>query len=149
MPVSVAIDSFLLKPNFSNHSTTVSGYKVVCKFTDPLGVGNYYRVVVGSNNIGAFGDRTYRVLEDKILDGQELSTSFNTKVHSGDTVNIQLQSIDKGTYDFYNTLNNAIGNTGASQFISSLPANPTNNISNHGLGYFSAYALTTQTRIVP
>jgi hypothetical protein len=149
MPNPVAIDSFLLHPTYNKNTNVLTGYRVVCKFTDPSGTGNFYRVVVGSNDVAALGDRTSRIIEDKLADGQLLSSTFSTKLLSGDTVNIQLQCIDKSTYDFYNTLNNAIGNTGASQFISSLPANPTNNISNHGLGYFSAYSLTTQTLVIP
>lgn len=145
----VAIDSFLLRPIFNKNTNALIGCRVICKFTDPSGTGNFYRVVVGSNDVAALGDRTSRIIEDKLIDGQLLSSTFSTKLISGDTVNIQLQCIDKSTYDFYNTLNNAVGNTGASQFISSLPANPTNNISNHGLGYFSAYALTTKTLVVP
>lgn len=149
MPNPVAIDSLLLTPIYSKNTTIITGYRAICKYTDPAGVGNFYRVVVGSNNLSALGDRTSRVVEDKVVDGQQLSSSFSTKLHTGDTINMQLQCIDKSTYDFYNTLNNAIGNTGAGQFISSLPANPTNNISNHGLGYFSAYALTTKTLVIP
>lgn len=145
----IAIDSFVLHPTYSKPYNILNGYRVVCKFTDPAGVGNFYRIVIHSNDSSALGSRTSRIISDKLVDGQQLSATFGTKLLSLDTVKVQLQCIDRNTYDFYNTLNNAIGNTGAGQFLASLPANPTNNISNKGLGYFAAYSITTQTIIVP
>jgi hypothetical protein len=143
-----AIDSFLLKPSFDRLTLAPNGYRVVCKFTDPLGVGNYYRLVISSNDTAAIDSRNSRIVSDKYTDGQQISVTFRTKLIANDTVKIQLQSITKSIFDFYNTLTNAEGSVGASQFLSSLPANPTNNISNGGLGYFSVYSEIKQSMLV-
>ncbi len=145
----VPLDSFLLEPIKSQNSNIINGYRVICKFTDPAGAGNYYRLVFTSDNPLAITGRNDRVISDKYLDGQQVSVRIRTNLKSKDSVFVQLQSIDKVTYDFYNTLPNALGGVGAVQFLASLPANPTNNISNGGLGYFTAYGLTKEKKKVP
>lgn len=149
MPSPVSIDSFLVNPIYNRNTGAISGYRVVCKFTDPGGIGNFYRVVIGSNDTAAISSRNYRILGDKLADGTQMSVTFRTNLHSLDTVKVQLQCIDRSTYNFYNTLNNAVGSSSISQFLAALPANPTNNISNSGLGYFAAYSVTKNSRIVP
>jgi hypothetical protein len=148
MALPIAIDSFLLRPTFNKSGNFITGYRVTCKFTDPIGVGNFYRVVINSNDTSALPQNTFRIVSDKLVDGQQLSVSFRTKLILADTVKIQLQCIDKSTYSFYNTLPGAVGTASVSQFLAALPANPTNNISNKGLGYFSAYSITTNTMVI-
>ncbi len=148
MPLPIPIDSLLIQPSISRSSNVVSGYRVLCKFTDPVGLGNFYRVVINSNDTLAIGDNTSRVIADKLNDGVQLSVSFRTKLVVGDTVNIQLQCIDKSTYDFYNTLKGAVGSSSIGQFLAALPANPISNISAGGLGYFSAYSVTNMSMVV-
>ena len=148
MPLPVAIDSLTFEPSISRSSTTINGYRVICKFTDPVGLGNFYRVTINSNDSSGIGENTSRIVSDKFTDGQQLSVTFRTKLILSDTVNIELQSIDKSTYDFYNTLNGAIGSSNLGQFLAALPANPTSNISNSGLGYFSAYSLNKLSAII-
>ncbi|HWY11430.1 MAG TPA: DUF4249 domain-containing protein [Bacteroidia bacterium] len=147
MALPLPIDSFLIQPSIRN--SIVTGYRVTCKFTDPVGVGNHYRVLITSNDTANLGQNNSRIVSDKLTDGKQLSVSFRTKLISTDTVKILLQCIDKSTYDFYNTLQGAVGNSSISQFLAALPANPTNNISNKGLGYFAAYAVTTNTKVIP
>ncbi len=149
MPNPVPIDSFLLRPTLNRFTHDTTGYRVTCKFTDPIGTGNYYKVVISSKDTAAIGTTTGRILSDKYTDGQQLSVTFRTNLIANDSVSIQVQSITKSTFDFYNTLTNAEGEVGASQFLSSLPANPTNNISNGGLGYFAVYAETKKTIVIP
>ncbi|HWY38913.1 MAG TPA: DUF4249 domain-containing protein [Bacteroidia bacterium] len=147
MGMPLPIDSLLLQPSIRNN--VVNGYRVTCKFTDPAGLGNHYRVVIASNDTTNLGQNNSRIVSDKLTDGQQLSVSFRTRLVSMDTVKVMLQCIDKNTYDFYNTLGGAVGNNSISQFLAALPANPTNNISNKGLGYFAAYSVTTQTLVIP
>jgi hypothetical protein len=52
---------------------------------------------------------------------------------------VQLLSIDKPTYDYYRTLDNILTSDRSPTSLS--PANPTTNISNGSLGYFTAYAI--------
>lgn len=148
MPYPVPIDSLLIIQRPSRFGNQQNGYSVTCKFKDPIGLGNYYRVNINASDTAAISGRKSRILSDKYSDGNEMSVTFRTQLLLNDTVFIQLQAIPKSTYDFFNTLSNAQGDVGAGQFLSSLPANPTNNISNNAFGYFSAYAVTSSSAVV-
>ncbi len=156
MPLPIQIDSFNVThsiniSHFNNTSTTGATtdttFRLVCKFTDPSGVGNFYRLVLSSKDTTGISDST-KLVSDKLVDGKQISTTFRTKYVFGDTVRIKLECIDRLTYDFYSTIGGAIGNSTASQLLAAPPANPTTNISNKGLGYFAAYSITTATVIV-
>jgi len=148
MPLPVPIDSFLIVMRPARFGNQQNGYSVTCKFKDPIGLGNHYRVVIHSNDTSALNGRTSRILSDKLNDGEEMSVTFRTNLLLNDTVALELHAIPKSTYEFFNTLSNAQGEVGAGQFLSSLTANPTKNISNNAAGYFSAYAISTQSAVV-
>jgi hypothetical protein len=155
MPYQVKIDSLNIielqsQGGGNPFPQTGKRYRVVCKFTDPSGDGNYYRIALASNDtIAVSPTRTqYRLISDKLTDGQVISATFNRlNFLTGDTVRAILQCIDKATYDFYNTLGNVQGDNNA--FLAAPPSNPVNNISNGGLGYFSAYAVSKTFTVVP
>jgi hypothetical protein len=148
MSSPISIDSITFQPSISRSTNVVSGYRVICKFTDPIGIGNFYRLTINSNDTTNLGSTTSRIIADKLNDGAQLSITFRTKLVVGDTVNIQLQCIDKSAYDFYNTLNGAIGSSSVGQLLAALPANPISNISNGELGYFSAYSVSKMSAVV-
>lgn len=149
MPSNIAIDSILFQLNggggFGGNPNPVPSYRVICKFKDTPGIANYYMLELTSNDTAAFNKNNSRVLSDKLVDGQELSMSYRTHFLLNDSVTVKLKCIEKPIYDFYSTLPNAMGEGG---FLSSLPANPLNNISNGGLGYFSAYSLSEKSAVV-
>ena len=60
------------------------------------------------------------------------------RLDPGNTVFIELQNIDQGTYNFFRTLGDGIEGL---TFLSASPSNPISNISGSGLGYFSAYSV--------
>jgi hypothetical protein len=141
MPYSVPIDSVVIENNLDH-----DGKRVICFFKDPPGIGNYYRLRLASNDTAEINQNSVRITSDLMTNGEEMRLSFRTNLQINDTVTAILDSIDKITYDFYNTLSNA--ESGDNQFLSALPANPTNNISNGGLGYFSAYSVNKKTVII-
>jgi hypothetical protein len=131
--------------NFSDANTfpTVSGALV--KITDNIGTteiltetnpGTYS---TSSALIGIVG-RTYTLTVNS--EGKEYSAS--SAISSGDYVTVALQSIDKGVYEYFRTLNQA-NNSGQS----ATPANPVSNFSNGALGYFSAYAVKVKSIFIP
>lgn len=141
MPLVVPIDSVVIE-----NTTNNDGKRVICYFKDPPVIGNYYRLRLASNDTANINQNSIRIATDNLTNGNEMRMSFRTDLHADDTVTVKLESIDKTTYDFYNTLSNAEGDE--NQFMSALPANPTNNISNGGLGYFSAYAVAEKTAVI-
>lgn len=106
-------------------------------FKDPLGnVNDYYRkkLFVNGKYIKAYREAT----EAEQTDGINIITliSPNEKeledeeIKKGDTISVELQSIDKGAFTFFDTLGN----------IDNSMVNPTSNIKGGALGYFSAYS---------
>ena len=103
--------------------------------------------------------RDYRCSEQSKIRKQRRVTPINDQLNDGltiqafvradndinvnDTLQIELDAIDKPLYDYWYTLNST---TLSSQ--TAAPANPPSNISNGALGYFSAYAATLSHHVV-
>lgn len=107
-------------------------------FTDPVGKGNYYRLRQWINDVPVKGSF---VRNDDATDGRTYDSPIyydtddavgNPLIHNGDKITVELQSIDKGVYDYYRTLNTTIDQN------SSTPSNPLSNISGGALGVFNA-----------
>ncbi len=67
-------------------------------------------------------------------------------VNPGDTITVELLSIDKATYDYFNTLSDILTSDRAATSLS--PANPITNLSNGPLGYFVAYTVDTKSIVM-
>jgi hypothetical protein len=64
-------------------------------------------------------------------------------IHSGDQLCVELQCIDRGVFDYYNTLQQTVEQSSAT------PANPASNITGGALGYFSAHTINRRQIVVP
>ncbi len=129
-----------------NNDQTVN-YSVDYEINDPAEYNNYYRIVVYR------ADRQInsgRVFSDQYHNGKIITDDFTLHdtidFNPGDTVRIELQNIDKNTYNFFRTLREG---TGGLSFLSASPSNPISNITNNGLGYFSASSLVEEYIIIP
>lgn len=107
-------------------------------FTDPVGKGNNYRIRQWINDIPVKGSY---VRNDDATDGRTYDSpayydtdeeTGNPLIHNGDKITAELQSIDKGVYDYFRTLNTTVDQN------SSTPSNPLSNISGGALGVFNA-----------
>jgi hypothetical protein len=122
-------------------------YTVAFRISDPAEYKNYYRFIAyhGSRMISSL-----RVFDDQYHNGKIIADDFilhdSIDFKHGDVVTVELQSIDKGTYDFFRTIRDG---TGGLSFLSASPSNPISNISNNGLGYFSACSVTDRVLIIP
>ncbi len=117
-----------------------AGFRVTVYYTDPSDIGNYYRFKVYRKGIL---EKNIYVSDDQYSNG--LSTSrvfFNLSFNKGEEVEVVLQHIDKGVYDYFNTLADLVNEQGGG---SSAPSNPISNISNDALGYFGAMASDSKT----
>ncbi len=154
MPQKVRIDSLYELP--SNNPFGEQGYDFYVMFKDPPQPGNYYRIVphitsIPSDSItgGRGGTLIY---DDQLSNGNEITLRFGIRTNRtnnlgpGDTVTVDLLSIDKATYDYYYTLRNIIASDQSPTSLS--PANPNTNLTNGSLGYFSAYAMDTKAIII-
>jgi hypothetical protein len=135
-------------PGFGGSSGNQSvRYVVNYEISDPGEYKNYYRFAVYYKN----GIMTsHRVFDDQFHNGKIIADDFELRdtldFNPGDTVMIELQSIDRGTYNFFRTLRE--GALGMS-FLSASPSNPISNISNDGLGYFNVCSVTDRMIVIP
>jgi Domain of unknown function (DUF4249) len=140
MPNLVSLDSLVLESG-ANIGGAVN--YVIPLWLDPLGMGNYYRCIEYINGVRVSGSFLYDdAFSDGLVNGQPL-LDFSTEILSGDTVDVELQCIDKATYLYFYSMSQTANNQTAA------PANPVTNISNGALGYFNAYSVTRRTVIVP
>ncbi|MGZ4054884.1 MAG: DUF4249 domain-containing protein [Bacteroidia bacterium] len=157
MPFPVSIDTLIV--DTTSHSGFGGGpgggggggggtsIKVDVLFNDPVGVANYYRLVEVVN--GAEQNKIV-ITSDNLRDGTliDRTLSFGDDIlHHGDSVTVFLQSIDKNVYEYFRTLNQIVSGGGGLQ--ASTPDNPTTNLNNKALGYFSAYAVRSKKIVIP
>lgn len=115
-----------------------SGYKVNCFIRDPAGVENYYRMKIYVNGKLVTDEGEINLYSDKLFDGKLIGLVQHSAVFKAtDTIIVELQAIDKATYDYFSTLESI---SGIEMIQSASPSNPISNFSNGALGYFSAYS---------
>ena len=149
MPPKVFIDSLYARIRQESHEEP--RYDIYVMFRDPPEPGNYYRLNARSSALipaDSIDGRRYRVYTDKLTNGNEMEERIRAgrNVVVGDTITIELLSIDKATYDYFNTLRDVLSSDLSPTSLS--PTNPNSNISNGSLGYFSAYAIDVKTIII-
>jgi hypothetical protein len=107
------------------------------EFTDPVGVGNYYRIRQWVNDTAIDGSR---LRNDDATDGQTFRAplyynadeeSGNPKIRNGSNIAVELQCLNKEVFDYYRTLGDVTGENSAT------PANPLSNITGGALGIFN------------
>ncbi|KMQ64497.1 hypothetical protein ACM46_09525 [Chryseobacterium angstadtii] len=148
MPEVVNFDG-LTQDSFTFGSETT--YTLLPVFTDPQALGNRYLFNFTVNNIPK---KTFEVFSDNINNGmvnqrplflpneEDDDDPTSHKVVVGDTIHVEMQSIDHNVFTFYSALLQISGDGGPGGGIT--PSNPPSNINNGALGYFSAH--TTQRK---
>lgn len=107
-------------------------------FTDPKDEINFYHFNLFVN--GIISKRTY-ASSDRLTNGKTTQIQFfyddndSKKLTVGDKVSVEMECVDRSIYNYWYSLVQQSGN-GPNQ--GATPANPTSNISNGALGYFSA-----------
>lgn len=125
--------------------------------TDPPGRGNYYRYFTRQNS-GAFL-AAENVFDDQVIDGSTYNIQFPPGIDrndpvdrddnfffKGDTVTLKFCSINRASYQFWNTwefARQSIGNPFAQ------PNKVLGNVTNGALGAFCGYAAGYRTLITP
>ncbi len=139
IPRKVSLEDIELRPQslFGNTS-----YSMIPKFIDPKGIGDRYRFILSVN--GKL-KKEIAVISDELSDGApngrpifqgaRSDDTQNSFLKIGDTITLEMQCIDKGIYDYFNTLS---GGGGGGPGASATPANPISNVKGGALGYFSA-----------
>lgn len=144
IPNQVSFDSL----NVSETTGPIGGeyttnYEVTVFYSDPEYEENYYRFVERVN--GEIIDS--HIYDDRLNNGQKAEIkllSFDRNLETGDTLQVEMQCIDKSVYEYFNSFSNLQGGPGGS----ATPANPYTNIEGAVLGYFSAYTSAIKEKVI-
>ena len=145
MPNNIPLDTVrFLKSNFGGNNTDVN-YAAIPEFLDPPTLGNCFRFIQKANDTL---DKSFIVDNDNLINGLKyqrpiFSQGFTTRLN--DTFTLEMQNIDVSIYNYFNSLNESIGNGPGG---GATPANPVSNIEGGALGYFSAHTSQKKTVIV-
>lgn len=102
-------------------------------YNDPPKVQNQYRYLLNINK----KPMADIVIEDRFNDGNTVSDIIifdGDEIKSGDTIGIEMQTIDRNVFKYYFSISQISGNGGPPV----APANPNSNFSNGALGIFNA-----------
>jgi Domain of unknown function (DUF4249) len=114
----------------------------LCYWFDTPIEENYYRFKIFKNN--EYLARSYNFVDDKSAIGDTMQTGLSEFFIEGDTVTIQLLSINKESFDYFLELQEVIS-AGSN---STTPFNPIGNFDNDALGYFCIQHVVSQDFIV-
>jgi hypothetical protein len=144
MPNKIKLDSLFMSVE-DTHEGKRNMANVV--FTDPKDAQNYYRFVQYKNGLR---DGNIFIRSDERTNGNVVilpiryPAAAGNEIKSGDTVMIDILSINSDIYTYWKGINS---NThGVVQ--SSIPSNPITNIQGGALGYFSTHAIDTKWLVV-
>ena len=112
------------------------GYYIYFFAKEPQGETNYYRFYVYANDSLYNGINDLIISNDEFLKGdiENLELGYSFKLN--DKVRLEMHSLTKNAYDYYNGLLNVYNNDGG--LFSPPPVNPPTTISNGALGIFRA-----------
>lgn len=103
---------------------------------------NYYRWKIYKNDSLYSGTEDIIVAEDEYID-DSFEFEFSYPFELDDEVKIEMSSLNKDAYDYYNGLIEVLSSDGG--LFSPPPVNAPTNISNGALGLFQANAVSTAT----
>jgi hypothetical protein len=139
VPTKIKIDSIAIEENLGFGNKT---YRPRVYFKDQANQQNYYRFILYINNKK---QNDIYAVSDLYFNGKQTSYPlFGSEIKPFDTVKVELYSIDKANYIYFNTLDE-IAN---SSFSGTIPGNPESNFDNQNiLGYFGAYSVSADSLI--
>lgn len=113
------------------------------RFQDPENDINYFEIIMSKNGKKKDKLRDLNLQDDALTNGNFVERPlFSVSFDLGDTIGMELRSIDENVYKY---LNQALGLLNSEN--SSAPGNPESNWDNGALGYFSAFRSSFTTAI--
>lgn len=134
VPAAVPFDSINYEYDDAAADFIDPGYEVTAFITDPLEANNF-RAIVTVNDTAQDG---LALFDDKFNNGQTIELDPFDRFRLGDTITIELRTMDRPVYDFFTTLSEALSNGQGGP----APANPLTNIKGGALGYFGGFGVS-------
>lgn len=145
-------------PLFAGNNTPDSALQLFVNYIDPDTLGDYVRCFTQRGNQNFFPSANFsdEIVNGKTINNIGLAAGFQNDGSNinrdsliyffpGERVTLKWCAIDKGVYDFWNTLDfarSAVGNPFSS------PINPTSNLKNGAVGVWAGYGVYSRTVIV-
>ena len=125
-------------------------YEYHAYFQDNPGVEDYARFRLYINGIEKGGIFRYddRLTDGRYIDFWRFFFEPDDDIKPGDIVTIEMMTIDKATFEYFDTLRRVLATSTGGPFGPSSPSNPTTNWDNGALGYFSAYNIESKTTAI-
>jgi hypothetical protein len=120
------------------------GYYITVYFLDPPTIGDYYRWKFYLNE-RIYKPKNLLYESDELYNGNYISFEFRYNFILNDTVRVEMISLEKNGYDFFNALDEQ-ENTG--DLFDTPPGNIKGNVSNGAIGYFGASAKTSSEVVI-
>lgn len=116
-------------------------YVMDVKFSDDTLVDNFYMLRFWNDSIEeSYG---YFLISDQFTNTDTVTANSRMLSFAEGSYTVQVYSIDEGTSNFYNEMNDLDGGGGGST-----PYNPKSNFGSDVMGYFTALSFTTDSGIV-
>jgi len=114
-------------------------YNIICFFTDPINVVNYYRMKAFLGNEQKDG---FVIWSDEAIDGVSTGLPvYDVTYFAGEEATIQLLSVDETNFRYFTAIYSSQGGD--------VPGNPETNLSgDNSVGYFGAYAKSERSIII-
>jgi hypothetical protein len=138
MPLPMSLDSIgnVTSTSWFTFNSTILKYYL----TDKPGVEEFCLIKAYSLNSSSF---VWTIYSDKYANGDEVVLESPEFSPTGNTVVVDLISIDKAAYEYFYSLRQVLGNSiSIPDLLRMSDFNPKSNLSNNALGYFSAQAQT-------
>jgi len=138
MPEPVEIDTIYQK------KSVFGGNLIALSLTNPPNKDNYYQVIhlVNGKQVPGFSVFADNSAEFESISYSFMSTSAVPPLVAGDSINVWLECIDNGVFEYFRTANKDGGRSAS-------PSNPVSNITNGALGYFNACSVRKKVFIYP
>ncbi len=160
IPMPQGIDTMWFdKPEFAGPKTPDSARQLFINYSDPDTLGDYVRYFTQRGNQAFFpaGSFSDEVINGKTItniglaagyqdDGGDGNRDSLVYFFPGEEVTLKWCAVDKGVYQFWNSLDFAKGAVG-NPFAT--PINPLTNMSNGALGVWAGYGVYYKTATVP
>ncbi|MBI3134229.1 MAG: DUF4249 domain-containing protein [Bacteroidetes bacterium] len=135
------IDSLAYYPSPFSAIAEDTIYMIDYYSVDNVNEVNHYRLRIWIN--GEEQTDYYYIGNDDFINGQSYNAPFfGADAYSGDTVFVELITLDKANYTYLYTLSSNASNSTA-------PANPTSNLEGNAIGYFGAFSTDTMSVVIP
>lgn len=125
-------------------------YEYHAYFQDNPGVEDYARFKLYINGTERGGIFRYddRLTDGRYIDFWRFFFEPRDDIKQGDSVTIELITIDKASFDYFNTLRRVIASSTGGPFGSTTPSNPITNWNNGALGYFSVQSVNSKSAVI-